>query len=88
MLCTSGFADYVSFSHNGPNTDTGLESTTYLIIHRDSRQVAPLTDIRRKPVDANNARVKSGSPSNTMWPGPRSTSVQSGVLINPAVWPQ
>ena len=29
-----------------------------------------------------------GSPSNTMWPGPRSTSVQSGILIHPAVWPQ
>jgi len=30
----------------------------------------------------------AGSPSNTMWPGPRSTSVQSGVFIHPAVWPQ
>jgi len=29
-----------------------------------------------------------GSPSNTMWPGPRSTSVLSGVLIHPAIWPQ
>jgi len=27
-LCTSGFADGVMFSHNGPNTDTGLESAT------------------------------------------------------------
>jgi len=23
-----------------------------------------------------------------MWPGPRSTSVGSGTLIDPAVWPQ
>jgi len=30
----------------------------------------------------------AGSPSNTMWPGPRSTSVPSGVFIHPAVWPQ
>jgi len=29
-----------------------------------------------------------GSPSNTMPPGPRPTSVQSGILIHPAVWPQ
>jgi len=29
-----------------------------------------------------------GSPSNTMWPGPRPTSVPSGILIHPAVWPQ
>jgi len=30
----------------------------------------------------------AGSPSNTMWPGPRSTSVPGGVFIHPAVWPQ
>ena len=30
---------------------------------------------------------EAGSPSNTMWPGPRSTSVPSGVFIHPAVWP-
>jgi len=29
-----------------------------------------------------------GSPSNTMWPGLRSTSVPSGVVIHPAIWPQ
>ena len=27
----------------------------------------------------------AGSPSNTMWPGPRPTSIQSGILIHPAV---
>jgi len=27
-------------------------------------------------------------PSNTMWPGRRPTSVPSGNLIHPAVWPQ
>ena len=30
----------------------------------------------------------AGSPSNAVWPGPRSTSVPSGILIHPAVWPQ
>jgi len=30
----------------------------------------------------------AGTPSNTMSPGPRSTSVPSGILIHPAVWPQ
>ena len=29
-----------------------------------------------------------GSPSNTMWPGLRPTSVLSGILIHPTVWPQ
>jgi len=30
----------------------------------------------------------AGSPSNTKSPGPRPTSVPSGILIHPAVWPQ
>jgi len=30
----------------------------------------------------------AGFPSNTMSPGPRPTSVPSGILIHPAVWPQ
>jgi len=30
----------------------------------------------------------AGSPSNTMWPGPRSTCVPSFILIHPTVWPQ
>ena len=31
---------------------------------------------------------RAGIPSNTMWPGPRSTSVPTGVFIHPEVWPQ
>ena len=27
------------------------------------------------------------SPSNTMWPGPKPTSLPSAILIHPAVWP-
>jgi len=27
-------------------------------------------------------------PSNTMWPGPRPTSLPSGILVHRAVWPQ
>jgi len=30
----------------------------------------------------------AGTPCNTMWPGPRPTSVPSGILIHQAVWPQ
>jgi len=33
-------------------------------------------------------RGEAGSPSNTMWPGPRPTSVPRCILIHPAVWPQ
>ena len=32
--------------------------------------------------------VPTGSPSNTMWPGPRPTSLPSGILIHPTDWPQ
>ena len=28
------------------------------------------------------------SPANTMWLGPRPTSVPSDILIHPAVWPE
>jgi len=31
---------------------------------------------------------KVGSPSNTMSPGSRPTSIPSGILIHPTVWPQ
>jgi len=31
---------------------------------------------------------RAGSPSNTMWPGPRPTCVPSFILIRPTVWPQ
>jgi len=30
----------------------------------------------------------AGSPSNTMWPGPRPITVPSFILIHPTVWPQ
>ena len=29
-----------------------------------------------------------GSPSNTLWPGPRPTCMPSFILIRPTVWPQ
>jgi len=30
----------------------------------------------------------AGSPYNTMWPGPRPTSVPNGILIYARIWPQ
>jgi len=33
-------------------------------------------------------RGGTGSPSNTVWPGPRPTFVPSFILIRPTVWPQ
>jgi len=31
--------------------------------------------------------VPTGPPSTTMWPGPRPTTLPSGILIHPTVWP-
>ena len=31
---------------------------------------------------------EAGSQSDTMWPGPRPTSISSGILIHLTVWPQ
>ena len=46
-------------------------------------------DISRKVWDAVPLSVGgAGSPSNTMWPELRPTSVPSGILIHPTVWPQ
>jgi len=30
----------------------------------------------------------AGSPSNTMWPGPKPSSMPSFILIHPTAWPQ
>jgi len=30
----------------------------------------------------------AGTPSNTLSPGPRPTSVPSDILIHPTIWPQ
>jgi len=54
-------------------------------------QALPGSDVHKQqnwgaavPLSARGA----GSPSNTMWSGPRPTSVPSGMLIHPAIWPQ
>jgi len=45
-------------------------------------------DIGRKKGAAVPLFGGSCTPSNTMWPGSRSTSVPSGILIHSAVWSQ
>jgi len=43
---------------------------------------------RKKGWAAVGGWVPTGSTSNTMWPGRRPTSLPSGILIHPTVWPQ
>jgi len=38
------------------------------------------TDMGRKEGDPVPLSQRAGNPSNTMWPGPRSTSIPSGVF--------
>jgi len=47
--------------------------------HRDGRKMGRLCSLLGRG---------AGSPSSTMWPGPRPTSTPSGIVIHPAVWPQ
>jgi len=44
-------------------------------------------DMGPKEGDAVPLSRRAGTPSNTVWPGPRSTSVPSGVFIHPTIWP-
>jgi len=46
------------------------------------------TDMDRKVGAVVPLSAGDGFPSNTIWPGPRPTSIPSGILINPTVWPQ
>jgi len=58
--------------------------------HPDTSSCMATTDMGRKlgggcaPLTG----AGTGSPCNTMSPGQRSTSLPSGILIHPAVWPQ
>jgi len=45
-------------------------------------------DVGRKVGAAVSLFEGSGSLSNTVWPGPRPTSMPSGILIYASVWPQ
>ena len=48
----------------------------------------PVTHPRQRGCCTPFAGGRAGSPSNTMWPGPRPIFVPSSILIHPAVWPQ
>jgi len=45
-------------------------------------------EVRGGGNDVSLSKEGVGSPSNTMLPGPRPTSISSGILIHPTVWPQ
>jgi len=56
-----------------------------------SSSIRPLGHNRHKPLLVGWVCPFSGgagSPSNTKSPGPRPTSIPSGIIVHPAVWPQ
>jgi len=57
-----------------------------------SSSIQPFDHNRHEPKIGEGAvlffRGGAGSQSNTKSPGPRPTSISSGILVHPAVWPQ
>ena len=84
------------FGHNKHGTETGGAlpllggSATLRIKWRlDPFSRLATIDMDQKLVGAVPFLLQgAGSPSNTKSPGPRHTSVPSGILVHPAVWPQ
>jgi len=56
--------------------------------HPDPYSCLATTDIGLKGGPAVSLLRGSWVPSNTMWPGPKPTSVTSGILIHPTIWSQ
>jgi len=69
-----------------------MELVVYYILIVASWSIQPFGHNRHGPKSVGAAvslfREWVWSPSNTMWPGPRPTSVPSGILIYRTVWPQ
>jgi len=68
---------------NTMSSDTSVPSAWDL----DPSSRLATRDIGRKlgvvpPFWEGRGEVRAGSPSNTMWPGPRPTSIPSGILIH------
>jgi len=69
---------------------TSVKVTCIRIIGLYRRRLAT-TDMGRKLVRGCVPFLRgraAGSQSNTMWPGPRPTSLPSDIVIHPTVWPQ
>ena len=64
------------------------EAYLHIKWHLDPSSRLATIDMGRKVGAAVPLSGAAESPSNTMWPGPRPTSMPSGILIHPSVWPQ
>ena len=83
LLCLSGGA--------GSPSNTVWPGRGLLLYQVTSSSIQPFGHNGHGPKIGGCARlgeVGAGFPSNTMLPGPRSTSIPCGILMHPAVWPQ
>ena len=81
----SGEGSWVFIWHNVAWAEAYLRAKCHL---DPSSRLATITIGRKLGALPPFCRGGTGSPSGTMWPGPRPTSLPSGMLIHPAIWPQ
>jgi len=77
------------FGHNTPTSQTDRTDRTHR--HTDTHTNGHQKTMKYNSDENWGRRLcpyGAGSPSNTMWQRPRSTSMPSAILIHPAVWPQ
>ena len=82
------FSCSLSAAWRCPSVDAAMDSDAGKCPRKDRNKSSAKSKVDRK---VGRAAVllsveRAGSPSNTPWPRP--TSVPSGILIHPAVWPQ
>jgi len=70
---------------SSPNSVAMVEANLHTKWHLDPSSRLATTDMGRKLGTAVPPFLGTGSPSNTMWPGPRPTSVPSYILIHSTV---
>ena len=83
------------FSTNTAISETNLISDNYTCRYNSVKELSNCGDGRSCHSSGPKSggcyasfRGGAGSPSNTMWPGPRPISVPGGNLSHPTVWPQ
>jgi len=91
-MCIRGFSDDalykstfdITLHYNGARAEAYLRTEWHL----DPSSSLATINMGQKVGAVPLFRWAAGSPSNAMWSAPRPTSVPSGILIHPGIWPQ
>jgi len=70
------------------NTVAWVEAYLYTNLHLNPSNHLATTDMGRILGAVPHWGRGAGSPSDTMWPGPRPTCMSSFIFIHPTVWPE